>query len=58
METYRFAAEMLRGVGDELDVELKVGSGNDIERLGRSSSNMYAHPMQPLVDAADEMIAT
>lgn len=55
-ETYRFAAEMLRGISDELNVELRVGSGGDVERLGRSSSNMYAHPDQPLVDT-DEMTA-
>ena len=39
-ETYRFASEMLREVSDEFDVELKVGSSDDPERLGRSSSNM------------------
>ena len=41
-ETYKFAAEMLREVSSELGVELRVGSSDDIGRLGRSSSNMYA----------------
>ena len=40
-ETYRFATETLRDVSDEFDIGLKVGSSDDIERLGRSSSNMY-----------------
>jgi len=41
-ETYRFAAEMLQEVSNEFDVELRVGSSDDIENFGRSSSNMYA----------------
>jgi len=40
-ETYRFATGMLRGVSNELGVEPRVGSSDDVERLGRSSSNIY-----------------
>ena len=40
-ETYQFAAEALQEVSSELDIELRVGSSSDVERLGRSSSNMY-----------------
>lgn len=47
-ETYSFAAEVLQGVGDEFGVELKVGASGDVERLGRSSSNMYERLIQPL----------
>ena len=39
-ETYRFAAEALREVSGKFDIELKVGSSDDLERFGRSSSNM------------------
>ena len=42
-ETYRFAAGVLREVSDEFDVALRVGSSDDIEKFGRSSSNMYVH---------------
>jgi len=48
-ETYRFAAEMLREVSDEFDVELRAGSSDDVERLGRSSSNMYVRLTQHLI---------
>ena len=56
-ETYRFAAEALRGVSDKLDVELKVGSSDDLERFGRSSSNMYACLILILIHA-NEFTAT
>ena len=56
-ETYQFAAETLREVGNELDIELKVGSSDDLERLGRSSSNMYVHSILILIHA-NELTAT
>jgi hypothetical protein len=40
-ETYAFATDMLRGVSHELGVDLRVRSSDDVERNGRSSSNMY-----------------
>ena len=40
-ETYRFAAEMLQEVSNEFDAKLRVGSSDDVENFGRSSSNMY-----------------
>ena len=45
-ETYRFAAENLREVCDELDVKLRVGSSDDLEKLGRPLSNMYVRSIQ------------
>jgi len=56
-ETYRFAAEMLRGISDQLDVELRVGSGDDVERLGRSSSNIYMIGDNPESDIAGANLA-
>ena len=40
-ETYGFAAEMLQEVSRELGVKLRVGSSDGVDRVGRSSSNMY-----------------
>lgn len=48
-ETYRFATEALREVCDESDVQLKVGSRDEFEKFGRSSSNMYARLIQTLI---------
>jgi hypothetical protein len=45
-ETYRFATETLREVSNEFDIELKVGSSDDLETLGRSSSNVYVSLIQ------------
>ena len=56
-ETYRFAAEMLREVSDEFDVELRVGSSDDIAKLGRSPSNMFVRLIQPLFHT-NELTAT
>jgi len=50
-ETYSFAAEALREVSGESDIELKVGSSGDLERLGRSSSNMYVRLTLILIHA-------
>lgn len=54
-ETYRFAAEALREVSHEFDIELKVGSSGDLERFGRSSSNMYVRLSLILIHA-DQLI--
>ena len=46
-ETYAFATEMLQDISQDLGVELRVGSSDDVERLGRSSSNMYVRLQSP-----------
>ena len=56
-ETYHFAAGMLREITDEFDVALRVGSSGDLERFGRSSSNMYALLVHPLIHT-NELPAT
>ena len=56
-ETYRFATGVLQGVSDELDVELRVGSTDDVEMFGRSSSNMYVGLIRSL-NRTNELTAT
>jgi len=56
-ETYRFATGMLRGVSNELGVEPRVGSSDDVERLGRSSSNIYMIGDNPESDIAGANLA-
>ncbi|KAF9652803.1 HAD hydrolase [Thelephora ganbajun] len=56
-ETYRFAAEILREVGNELDIELRVGSNDDLGKFGRSASNIYMIGDNPESDIAGANLA-
>jgi len=49
-ETYHFATGVLQEVSDEFDVELRVGSSDGVEKLGRPS-NMCVRLTLPLIHA-------